>query len=169
MKTSTQQIILISLFALSTIASHTGIETLDLPLAEGESRTYKIVQALKSRDLSQDAQITFEGDRITVSDGECSFGGQIVGEFGKHEFAFAQDQFNKSLSMCSGALGDVQLMIQDLFDMKKGYMWRAKVFSSEWLVIGWNSATEGKVDLLVGQNVIPSNTDDINHKKVSAN
>ena len=104
-----------------------------------------------------------------MSDGDCSFGGRLVGDFAKHEVAFEQDHFNRSLSMCSGALGDVQLMIQDLFDMKKGYLWRAKVFSSEWLVLGWNSPTEGKVDLLVGQNVIPSNTDDINHMDAAAN
>ena len=60
------------------------------------------------------------------------------------------------MSICSGALGDVQLMIQDLFDTSRGYIWRSLVFNSEWLVLGWNSATEGKVDLLVGQKVIPN-------------
>ena len=156
MKT-TQQIILISILAFTTLAaSHKGIDRLELPLPAGESRTYRIVQALESRDVGEGATLTLESNRVTVTQGDCSFGGEFVGDSERLEFAFSEGSFNKSMSICSGALGDVQLMIQDLFDTSRGYIWRSLVFNSEWLVLGWNSATEGKVDLLVGQKVIPN-------------
>ena len=156
MKTTFKNLIMLSTLAAAVLGTHKGMERLAMPLAEGESRTYQIVYALGSRDFGEDATITLDGERLTISQGDCSFGGNIVGQYDKFEFAFEQGTFSRSSSLCTDRLGDVQTMISDLYDIKEGYVMRSKVFYSEWLVIGWNSATEGKVDLLIGQKVIPN-------------
>ena len=156
MKTFTKQLIMLSIFALTTMSSHTGLERLSMPLEETDSRSYQIVYALENRDFGEDATMELRGDRLSISQGDCSFGGQIQGDYDKLEFAFVQGTFSRSVNMCTGAIGDVQLMISDLYEMKGGYVMRSKMFQSEWLVVGWNSASEGKVDLLIGQKVIPN-------------
>ena len=156
MKTSIKQIIMLSLLAFSAMSSHTGLERLVLPLEDGDSRSYQIVYALENRDFGDDATIELNGNQLTISQGNCRFGGEVSGDYDKLEFAFVEGTFSRSFEFCSGAIGDVQMMISDLYDMKGGYLMRSKMWSSEWLVIGWNSASEGKVDLLIGQKLIPN-------------
>ena len=147
---------MLSILALTTMTSHSGLERLVMPLEEGDSRSYQVVYALENRDFGEEVTMELSGNHFSVSDGDCTFGGEVHGDYDKLEFAFVQGTFSRSVNMCTGVVGDVQLMISDLYEMKGGYVMRSKMFQSEWLVIGWNSASEGKVDLLIGQRAIPN-------------
>ena len=155
-KMTITKLVLTSFLAMVLVASHGSLERLALPLAPGDSRTYAVVQAVKSRESIEGATITLENDKMTITQGECSFGGEFDFDNNTLKFAFREGTYFRSFGMCHGAIGDVQMMVNRLFDLNNGYFLRAKVFSSEWFVLGWNSAEEGQVDLLVGQKVIPN-------------
>ena len=140
---------------LSTLASEERPERLSLPLDEGDSRTYQIVHAVESRSV-EGASLTLEHNKVTITQGECSFGGQFQYDSSNMGFAWVEGSFFRNFGICKGPIEDVLMMVSDMIDLSKGYALRQKAFNSEWFVLGWNAEGDKEVDLLVGQKVLPN-------------
>ena len=137
-------------FVLSTFAEHAKPERLAMPLEDGESHTYDIMQALGSRE-TEGATLELTHNKITISHGECSFGGEYVYDKNNMAISFVPGTFFNNFSMCKSPIVDVQMMIQDLEDSSKGYAIREKIFNADWFLFGWNAPSENEVDLLVAR------------------
>ena len=137
-------------FVLSTFAEHAKPERLAMPLADGESHTYDIMQALESRE-TEGATLELTHNKITITQGECSFGGEYVYDSHTMGISFVEGTFFRNFGLCNSPVVDVLMMISDLTDSKKGYAIREKVFNADWFLFGWNAASENQVDLLVAR------------------